>query len=162
AGDVTAHVVRARDHPVGAADHPPLDAMDVGLRVLVDPALMAAVLGRVDRDEPRSSEAFLQALRRGRYEPVVRVHEIELEALDDRRVLPGEDENAPRHRAAGGYRAGGARRLVRMSGHVEANRAHWTRWAADYVEPGRANWAQEEPTWGIWGVPEAQLHMLPD
>ena len=31
----------------------------------------------------------------------------------------------------------------------------WDRWAADYVEPGRAAWARPEPAWGIWGVPES-------
>ncbi len=37
-GDVAAHVVRARDHAVGGAHHPPLDAVDVALRVLVRPS----------------------------------------------------------------------------------------------------------------------------
>jgi SAM-dependent methyltransferase len=45
---------------------------------------------------------------------------------------------------------------------VSANRAAWTRWAADYVEPGRRSWADPEPSWGIWGVPEAELRILPD
>ena len=42
---------RAGDHPLGAVGHPALDAVDVGLRVLVDPALVAAVLGGVDGDD---------------------------------------------------------------------------------------------------------------
>jgi SAM-dependent methyltransferase len=46
--------------------------------------------------------------------------------------------------------------------HAARNRAAWDRWAADYVETGERNWAAEEPTWGIWDVPEAQLRMLPD
>lgn len=46
--------------------------------------------------------------------------------------------------------------------HVLRNRASWDRWAQDYQEPGRRHWAQEEPSWGIWGVPESELHVLPD
>jgi SAM-dependent methyltransferase len=45
--------------------------------------------------------------------------------------------------------------------HVERNRASWNRWAADYEEAGQRRWAQAEPSWGRWGVPEAQLHVLP-
>jgi len=45
--------------------------------------------------------------------------------------------------------------------HVLRNRAQWDVWAGDYVEPGRANWAAEEPSWGVWGVPESELRMLP-
>ena len=56
-GDLLAHVVRAGDHAVGAVRDPALDAVDVGLRVLVDPALVAAVLGRVDRRHQRRAEA---------------------------------------------------------------------------------------------------------
>ena len=46
--------------------------------------------------------------------------------------------------------------------HAVANRAAWTRWAADYVEPGRRCWADAEPTWGIWGILEADVRILPD
>ena len=60
-GDVAAHVVRAGDDAVRAAGHPRLDAVDVGLRVLVDPALVAAVLGRVDRREVRAAQARRRA-----------------------------------------------------------------------------------------------------
>lgn len=45
--------------------------------------------------------------------------------------------------------------------HVRRNRAAWDEWAARFVENGERNWAQAEPTWGIWDVPEAQLRMLP-
>jgi SAM-dependent methyltransferase len=30
------------------------------------------------------------------------------------------------------------------------------------VEAGRRNWAQSEPSWGQWSVPEAQLRLFPD
>ena len=46
--------------------------------------------------------------------------------------------------------------------HVRRNRLQWDRWAADYVEPGRRNWNDDEPSWGIWSVPESQLGVLPD
>ncbi|MDB5057611.1 MAG: Methyltransferase type 11 [Chloroflexi bacterium] len=45
--------------------------------------------------------------------------------------------------------------------HVLRNRAAWNIMARDYVEPGRRNW-QEEPSWGIWGIPETDVHLLPD
>lgn len=41
------------------------------------------------------------------------------------------------------------------------NRAHWEKWAHDWVAPGERSWAGE-PAWGIWGVPEADLGLLPD
>ncbi|HEX5589773.1 MAG TPA: class I SAM-dependent methyltransferase [Candidatus Limnocylindrales bacterium] len=46
--------------------------------------------------------------------------------------------------------------------HVAANREAWDRYATEYVEPGRRAWASPEPTWGIWGVPESELRLLPD
>ena len=65
---------------VGGAHHPPLDAVDVRLRVLVDPALVAPVLGRVHGHQPRHAAAAGQRTRRGGDEPVVRVHEVEAAA----------------------------------------------------------------------------------
>ena len=46
--------------------------------------------------------------------------------------------------------------------HVQRNRAEWDAWAAEYVETGERNWAADDPTWGIWNVPEAQLGLLAD
>jgi SAM-dependent methyltransferase len=48
------------------------------------------------------------------------------------------------------------------SDHVQRNRASWDEGAKEYAEPGRRNWAQSEPTWGIWGVPETDVGMFPD
>jgi SAM-dependent methyltransferase len=45
--------------------------------------------------------------------------------------------------------------------HVARNRASWDEWAADYVAQGRRQWAAEEPSWGIWSVPETEVRMLP-
>ncbi|MGO9178330.1 MAG: class I SAM-dependent methyltransferase [Candidatus Limnocylindrales bacterium] len=44
--------------------------------------------------------------------------------------------------------------------HVRLNRAYWDRHAPQWVTPGERNWAKTEPTWGIWGIPEDELHML--
>jgi SAM-dependent methyltransferase len=46
--------------------------------------------------------------------------------------------------------------------HVARNRTYWDGLAAEYAEPGRRNWAAAEPSWGIFQVPEATLHLLPD
>src|SRR3712207_9301024 len=46
--------------------------------------------------------------------------------------------------------------------HVRENRAMWESEAAAYVEPARRNWARDEPNWGIWHVPEAEVGALPD
>ncbi len=48
--------------------------------------------------------------------------------------------------------------------HVAANRAAWDVYAADYVEAAEVNWRRPpgQETWGIFGLPESQLRMLPD
>ena len=51
------------------------------LRVLVDPALVAAVLGRVDRDHERAAEALGEVVAGDRDEPVVAVHDVEVVAV---------------------------------------------------------------------------------
>lgn len=45
--------------------------------------------------------------------------------------------------------------------YLDRNREVWDGLESDYVEPGRRNWAGE-PQWGIWGVPEAELGLLPE
>jgi SAM-dependent methyltransferase len=49
-----------------------------------------------------------------------------------------------------------------MSDHVVRNREAWDQNAAGYADPGRRAWAADEPYWGIWHVPEAELRVLPD
>ncbi len=44
--------------------------------------------------------------------------------------------------------------------YTAVNRSNWDRWAAEYVEAGRANWAGE-PRWGIFGVPDTDVGLLP-
>src|SRR5262249_47641823 len=46
--------------------------------------------------------------------------------------------------------------------HVRANREAWDRYAEEYVEPGRRAWSTREVTWGIWGIPETEVHLPPD
>jgi SAM-dependent methyltransferase len=46
--------------------------------------------------------------------------------------------------------------------HVRRNREHWDEWAKEFTAVGERNWRQEEPTWGIWDVPEAGVGMIPD
>ena len=46
--------------------------------------------------------------------------------------------------------------------HVERNRAAWNGYAPDFVPLGERAWASDEVSWGIWSVPEAELHVLPD
>ncbi len=46
--------------------------------------------------------------------------------------------------------------------HVLRNREHWDRLAAEYAASGERHWARNDPTWGIWNVPESTLRMLPD
>lgn len=60
---------------------------------------------------------------------------------------------------------GGEREDVGEGGaadHVARNRAAWNGWAHDFVAPGESNWASDEPIWGIWGIPESELHLFPD
>jgi SAM-dependent methyltransferase len=45
--------------------------------------------------------------------------------------------------------------------HARRNRAYWDGMAHEWVEPGRRNWASE-PHWGIWHIPESEVHLLPD
>ena len=44
--------------------------------------------------------------------------------------------------------------------YVAKNREYWDRQAAEYVAGGERNWAADEPTWGIWGIPESTLRLL--
>jgi SAM-dependent methyltransferase len=51
---------------------------------------------------------------------------------------------------------------VNLSEHAQRNRAQWDVWADEYLEPGKRAWAQEQPTWGIWQIPESELRALDD
>ncbi len=45
--------------------------------------------------------------------------------------------------------------------HVLRNRAVWDQWAGGYAAAGLRSWSAPEPSWGIWGIPEAQARLLP-
>lgn len=51
---------------------------------------------------------------------------------------------------------------VDLPEHVAKNRAVWDAWAAEFEPRGRMAWASNEPGWGIWHVPDAEIHLLPD
>jgi SAM-dependent methyltransferase len=44
--------------------------------------------------------------------------------------------------------------------HVTVNREHWDRIAPEWVAAAEREWATDEITWGIWGVPESELGLL--
>jgi SAM-dependent methyltransferase len=48
--------------------------------------------------------------------------------------------------------------------HVARNREAWDKFAAEYTEAGERSWAElpGQERWGIFGVPETELHLLPD
>ncbi len=48
-----------------------------------------------------------------------------------------------------------------MSDHVQRNRDAWDSLAERYAGPGRAQWEANQPTWGIYSVPEADVGVLP-
>ncbi|WCO67486.1 class I SAM-dependent methyltransferase [Iamia majanohamensis] len=45
---------------------------------------------------------------------------------------------------------------------IAGNRAHWNAAAHHWVGAGRRSWATDEVTWGVFGVPEADVGALPD
>ena len=45
--------------------------------------------------------------------------------------------------------------------HVRRNRVHWDARAAEYAGPGERAWARQEPTWGIWRVPDSRTPRAP-
>ncbi len=52
--------------------------------------------------------------------------------------------------------------VTELPDYVLKNRAHWDKWAHAWVEGGERAWQSEEPTWGMWGIPERELRLLPE
>lgn len=50
--------------------------------------------------------------------------------------------------------------MTELPEHVRRNREAWDKEAARYVEPAHRAWASEEPYWGIFSVPEADVGLL--
>jgi SAM-dependent methyltransferase len=46
--------------------------------------------------------------------------------------------------------------------YIGVNAAAWDRRHQDQLETARRGWSASEPTWGIFGVPEHTVHLLPD
>jgi SAM-dependent methyltransferase len=46
--------------------------------------------------------------------------------------------------------------------YVEGNRAHWTGRRELQEQTAHRAWAQTEPSWGLWNIPETELRALPD
>jgi SAM-dependent methyltransferase len=51
--------------------------------------------------------------------------------------------------------------MTDLPDHVLRNRALWDDWAKEYAAPAEESWWRDEPTWGIWDVPETELGVLP-
>ena len=46
--------------------------------------------------------------------------------------------------------------------HQDVNRGYWAGQAPDYAVTAPRDWAEAEPSWGIWKIPEADVGALPD
>jgi ubiquinone/menaquinone biosynthesis C-methylase UbiE len=51
---------------------------------------------------------------------------------------------------------------VNLSEHAEQNREAWTVLAPEYAQNAERAWSQEDFTWGVWQIPEAEVQALPD
>ena len=40
------------------------------------------------------------------------------------------------------------------------NRVAWESFAEEFAVYGHEDWSSNDPTWGIWGIPESEVHML--
>jgi ubiquinone/menaquinone biosynthesis C-methylase UbiE len=52
--------------------------------------------------------------------------------------------------------------MSELSSYEKANQAAWNQFADEYVENARENWATDEISWGMFGIPEADIRILPD
>ena len=47
------------------------------------------------------------------------------------------------------------------SDHIERNQVAWQRWAPEYAEWAPRAWSQDEPSWGIFSIPDSEVGALP-
>jgi len=47
-----------------------------------------------------------------------------------------------------------------LTEHAARTRAHWNEDAPNWVASGRARWERRSPVWGMWDVPEDDVHIL--
>jgi len=52
--------------------------------------------------------------------------------------------------------------LAGLNEHERRNRENWNTDAPAWVQLGRRAWSSVEPSWGMFGVPEAEVGILPD
>lgn len=52
--------------------------------------------------------------------------------------------------------------MSQLPDYAERNRDAWTKWAPDWVEPGRRSWEDPQITWGIWEIPESEIGAFAD
>ena len=45
--------------------------------------------------------------------------------------------------------------------YLTRNREAWAEYARNFVDSGRRNWGADEASWGIWGIPEADVGLFP-
>lgn len=46
--------------------------------------------------------------------------------------------------------------------YLEENRRYWNSVADWWAPRGEVSWRRDEPEWGIWGLPESDVQLLPD
>ena len=51
--------------------------------------------------------------------------------------------------------------MTELPEYIKVNRQHWDDAAHEWVEGGERAWATDAPTWGMWGIPDADLGLLP-
>ena len=49
----------------------------------------------------------------------------------------------------------------KQSAYLQENRRYWNSVADWWAPRGEAAWQRREPVWGIWGVPESEVQLLP-
>jgi SAM-dependent methyltransferase len=51
---------------------------------------------------------------------------------------------------------------IELTEHARVSRDLWNEWASGWTADYEKHWASDEPVWGNWGVPEAQLRVVGD
>lgn len=44
--------------------------------------------------------------------------------------------------------------------YIERNQASWTKDSEEFEASGRRDWIADDPSWGIWLIPEAEAGLL--
>lgn len=52
--------------------------------------------------------------------------------------------------------------MNQLPDYAERNRDAWSKWAPDWVAPGRRSWETSTITWGIWEIPESEVGAFGD